>query len=237
MGYRLPQHGCMIKGRRAARWLAAGTALAGVSWAVCAGFAWARFGRSGAGTTRRDADELLDHFMPEFDVSIGHQLRVEAPAERTFAAASALDLRKSRLIRAIFRGRELLMRSKPVKEEAPATLFAWAESLGWRLLGEVPGCEVVFGAVTKPWEPNVVFRPLEPDRFARFHEPGYAKIVWTVRVDPTGPSQSMVRTDTRVLITDPQSRARFRRYWAVLSPGMLLIRYAALRMVKRSIFT
>jgi hypothetical protein len=35
-----------------------------------------------------------------------------------------------------------------------------------------------------------------------------------------------------VLATDPVSRARFRRYWAALSPGILLIRREALRLVK-----
>jgi hypothetical protein len=34
------------------------------------------------------------------------------------------------------------------------------------------------------------------------------------------------------MTTDPVSRARFRRYWAFLSPGILIIRYEILRLVR-----
>jgi hypothetical protein len=42
----------------------------------------------------------------------------------------------------------------------------------------------------------------------------------------------MFRTETRVATTDAYARERFRRYWAVFSPGILLIRRASLRLVK-----
>jgi len=35
-----------------------------------------------------------------------------------------------------------------------------------------------------------------------------------------------------VATTDSMARERFRRYWAVLSPGILIIRYEGLRLVK-----
>ena len=40
------------------------------------------------------------------------------------------------------------------------------------------------------------------------------------------------RTETRVHTTDARSRRLFRRYWAVFSPGILLIRRASLKLVK-----
>jgi hypothetical protein len=36
-----------------------------------------------------------------------------------------------------------------------------------------------------------------------------------------------------VSTTDATARRRFRRYWAVMSPGILLIRYEMLRLVRR----
>jgi hypothetical protein len=36
-----------------------------------------------------------------------------------------------------------------------------------------------------------------------------------------------------VVTTDAQSRRRFRRYWSVVSPGILLIRHETLRLVRR----
>ena len=44
--------------------------------------------------------------------------------------------------------------------------------------------------------------------------------------------EAILRTETRVVTTDPESRERFRRYWSVFSPGIVLIRYEVLRMVK-----
>jgi hypothetical protein len=55
---------------------------------------------------------------------------------------------------------------------------------------------------------------------------------WTIEVDPVGASSSMFSTETRVATTDPVSRERFRRYWALLSPGILAIRYETLRLTK-----
>jgi hypothetical protein len=104
--------------------------------------------------------------------------------------------------------------------------------MGWGVLAEVPGREVVMGSVTKPWEPNPVFHPLPPGEFASFQEPGYVKIVWTLRADPAENGESMFRTETRAIATDPAARRKFRRYWALLSPGILLIRTMLLPAVK-----
>jgi hypothetical protein len=88
------------------------------------------------------------------------------------------------------------------------------------------------GGVTKPWEGEAKFRPLPPDQFRAFDEPGYAKIIWTLSVEPDGDEACVFRTRTRVATTDSLSRRMFRRYWSLLSPGILLIRLEALRLVK-----
>ena len=88
------------------------------------------------------------------------------------------------------------------------------------------------GAVTQPWEPNVVFRALPPDEFIAFDQPGYVKIVWTLRADAIGVNASIFRTETRVIATDATARAKFRRYWSFLSPGIILIRRASLKPLR-----
>ena len=80
-------------------------------------------------------------------------------------------------------------------------------SIGWGVLAEVPGREIVMGAVTQPWLADVVFRTLPPDTFAAFAEPDYVKIVWTLRSYPIGDTESVFRTETRVSTTSP-ARAR-----------------------------
>jgi hypothetical protein len=73
---------------------------------------------------------------------------------------------------------------------------------------------------------------LSPDEFAGFDEPGYVKIAWTLRADPVGIDRSVFRTETRAIATDAVARKRFRRYWALVSPGIVLIRVALLPAVK-----
>jgi hypothetical protein len=88
------------------------------------------------------------------------------------------------------------------------------------------------GAVTKPWEANVVFRSLPPNEFATFNEPGYVKIAWTLRADANSPTNSVFRTETRAVPTDAMARRKFRRYWSLLSPGIIAIRWMMLRPLK-----
>jgi hypothetical protein len=215
------------------RWLVIGSVLTASSWAAWTGIAWLRYGRRNSQTGSDESDALLDRFMPDYEVADRRELRIAAPAETVFEAATSLQLHNSKIIYGIFKCRELLLGSSRTKAAMPENLLAWARALGWSLLGQIPGREVVFGAATRPWEADVVFRPLEPDDFAEFHEPGYAKIVWTLRVDPIGSNDSVVRTETRATTTDRVARAKFRRYWAIFSPGIVLIRLLALRMVKR----
>ena len=106
------------------------------------------------------------------------------------------------------------------------------KALGWGVLAELPGREIVMGGVTQPWDPNPVFRALPPDEFVVFSDPGYVKIAWTLRADPAGDGKSVFRTETRAVATDPESRKKFRRYWSFLSAGIIAIRRAMLPVVK-----
>lgn len=140
----------------------------------------------------------------------------------------------SPLIRAIFALRELpgQVRGAPVAPVARRPIVEWVTAGGWRQIAEVPGRQFILGAVTQPWKQTVHFRGLPADAFAAFHEPGYAKIAVTFEAEPGGSATSVFRTETRVVTTDALSRERFRRYWALLSPGILLIRYELLRLLK-----
>jgi hypothetical protein len=172
--------------------------------------------------------------MPRSDIVEVHRTPVDASAAATFDAARSVDLHQSRVVHAIFRGRELLMGATPPDRPSPLPLVTELLSLGWGVLEEVPGRELVLGAVTQPWRADVSFRALPPGEFAAFDSAGYVKIVVTLAADPVGPHASLFRTETRAVATDAASRARFRRYWSVFSPGILLIRTQALSLVRRA---
>ena len=214
-----------------AQLLAAGVGLAATSYAAYVGLTWYRYGQANhAGSD--DQDVLLDTFMADYEVVERHRVRIAAPAEIVLMAASEMDLQGSVISRGIFKARERILGADPDATVRPRGLLALVKSLGWGVLAEIPGREIVMGAVTQPWMANVVFRALPPDEFAAFHEPDYVKIVWTLRADPLGPAESMFRTETRAVSTHPASRARFRRYWSFLSPGIILIRWLSLGPLK-----
>ena len=221
--------------RRGARFAGAavGAAVGAAALGVIAYAAptWLRYGRV---TPPPHAEPLLDRFMPAYEIVERHEVRVAAPAAITFDAARRMDLYESPLVRAIFRGRELLMRADAPAERAAQSLVDECLALGWGVLAEEPGREIVLGAVTKPWEPNVRFQALSPERFASFNDPGYVKIVWNIAADSTSDMTSVFRTETRATSTDAFARTRFRRYWSLLSPGIILIRRESLRLVRRA---
>jgi hypothetical protein len=217
--------------RRTGALAAAGGALAIAGYAAYVAGAWLRYGRA-ARESGLAADPLLDRFMPQYDVVERHHTRTAAPAEITLAAAAETSLRHSPLVRVIFRMRELVLGSQPDAGTQPKGLLAEMKSLGWRVLAEDPGREIVMGAVTQPWKGDVVFRGIPANEFVGFHESGYVKIAWTLRADPVSPIESVFRTETRVIATDPIARQRFRWYWARFSPGIVLIRRAMLGAVK-----
>jgi hypothetical protein len=220
----------MTKSRRLGGALLGAAGLAALSYAGYVSTTWARYGRR---RVRGAADPLLDRFMPDYEVAERHELRVRAPADVTFLAARDLDLSRSAIVRAIFAGRSLVMGAEPAREEGPAPLLEKVLALGWGILAEVPGRKVVLGAVTKPWNADVVFESVEPNAFAAFDRPGYAKIIWTVEAEAVDAETSIARTETRVATTDPRSRERFRRYWAAVSPGIRLIRRRMLRTLRK----
>jgi hypothetical protein len=218
--------------RSVGRWAAASLGLAAASYAMYAGLTWLRYGQVILGVPGEETDSLLDRFMPTYDVVERHQVHVTAPADMTFAAASEMDLQRSRVIRAIFKGREWITGSQQGRDPETRTFVSQMLAIGWGRLAEIPAREIVMGAVTQPWMADVVFRPLPPDEFERFSEPDYVKIAWTLRVDPVGAAESLFRTETRVATTSPAARLRFRRYWSLVSPGVVLIRRMSLGLVK-----
>ena len=138
------------------------------------------------------------------------------------------------MIRAIIKARELALGGEPDARPHPATLLEQMQSIGWVVLAERPGREIVLGSVTRPWETAPVFRSIPPAEFREFAEPGYVKIAWTLSVDPIDDKRSTFHTETRVCTTDHDAREHFRNYWSFVAPGVELIRVAMLRPLKRA---
>jgi hypothetical protein len=213
---------------------AGATAAAGLmAYGTWTAVAWARYGHPRP--ERHPPDDLLDQFIPHPEVDEYHQLEVDAPAPITFAVAKGMDLQAAPIVKGIFwlRAVPTMLRGRPSRPPGPRGLVEETLALGFDVLAEVPNREIVVGTYTQPWHQQVTFHPLPPEEFATFAEPGYVKIVYTLGAEQLGPGRSRFVTRTRVVTTDAEARRRFRRYWAPMSAGILLIRYVSLPMVKR----
>ena len=213
-------------------WLLAAGGLTALTYGALVAKAWRGYGRPRAPAIGEE-DALLDDLIPVYDIVERHCIRVHASANVALRAASEVDLFASPVVRLIFKTRQVVLRAEPQEASAPSGLVELAKSLGWGVLSESPGREIVMGAVTQPWKPNVVFESLPAEAFQQFSTPDYVKIAWTLRADPAGAHNSMFRTETRALATDATARAKFRRYWALVSPGVWFIRRLTLRPIKR----
>jgi hypothetical protein len=186
----------------------------------------------------------MDEFSPHFDVAVVHSDVFRAAPADCYRAAMEVDLFQAPLARALLGIRALPRRAAGRLRVRTATASAAEASpstfrlkdlvgLGWILLGETPGVELVLGQVSRPW--RAVADPTDakptPEEFTNFDAPGYAKITAGLRIDPYGNDSSIVTIETRVALTDEESRRRFRRYWLVIGPFSSFIRRIALRLV------
>jgi hypothetical protein len=199
---------------------------------------------AGAAGTPSGSRLLLDEFAPHFDVAVVHSDVFRAVPVECYRAATDVDLFKAPLVRALLVMRALPrrvageLRGRPPTASAPEASLSTFRlkdlvGLGWILLGERPGVEMVLGQVSCPWRAlaDPADAPTTPEEFASFDEPGYAKIAAGLRIDPYGNDSSILTVETRVVLTDDESRRRFRRYWLVIGPFSSFIRRVALRLV------
>ena len=214
-----------------------GATAAGLALAAAAGYVgvqWTRYGH--VDPERHPSDPLVDRFLPDPVVDEYHSLRVTAPAPMTFEAAKKMDLQASPFVKGIFALRAIptMLKGEPLRLGGSEGIIKDSLAGGWGLLAEEPGREIVIGTYTQPWHENVEFRALEPDAFAGFDEPGFVKIVVSLAAEPLGPQESLFVTRTRVATTDEEARRKFRRYWAPMSSGIILIRYLTLPLVRKA---
>ncbi len=203
-----------------------------LGWLFYAALAWIRYGSQNA-SFRAVGDDPLDALLPSPEVDELHQTWVPVPATSVLEIAKEIDLQRSPSIRALLAIRTLPARLRGRAEpRRPQGLVEETSAIGWGVLVDRPDFYAA-GAVTQQWQGEVEFRGLPASEFAAFNEPDHAKIVWTLEADDLGKGGAIFRTRTLVATTDIKSRRRLRLYWAVFSPGILLIRQAALRLVQR----
>jgi hypothetical protein len=191
---------------------------------------------------------LLDWVLPEFDATLVEHRLIEADPETVYEAVKAVDLgsiaRGNPAIRALFATRAAAERvistltNRPgpaVVSDAPIRLGDLPEHGEWVRLGEDPPRELTFGVIGRFWAGETVWKTIDADRFVAFDRPGFAKIACSVTVRPYGGLRSLVTYEARTLGLDPESSAKFLRYWRLVWPGVAIVMRAYLRAVAEEV--
>jgi hypothetical protein len=166
---------------------------------------------------------LIEVYMPDYDVRARYETRVRASAEVTYEALRRVDLFASWPVRALFAIRRLPARGRDARFLTKRTFESFTSS--GALLAEERGREAAFGIIGRFWawrRPS--YTPPVSRDIASFAEPGWAKSVLTMTVDPLDGTTTLLSTETRVKCTDAGSLRRFRLYWALIGPFSGLIR-------------
>jgi hypothetical protein len=182
---------------------------------------------------------LIDRYLPEYDVSLDCQTRVNAPPEQTYRAIREADLRDP-VISALFALRELPMRlTRRLRGEpappAPRRITLGSitqDGPGWAVLADEPGKGLVIGSVGRFWERDYGGRAVTAEEFVSFREPGYAMLAIAFSLQPDGLGGTLLHYEARTRTTDATAYRKFHRYWALIRPGVALVMRSALHRIK-----
>jgi hypothetical protein len=168
----------------------------------------------------------LDEFLPEYQFSERHALAIDATPARIDAAFREVSIADLPVARALWWARRL---GKPYGE--PTRPFVGGEVPGV-VLDDVPDEGIVLGLTGQFWRVRGGRRdpapPRTADEFLAYARPDTCKAVIDFRI-----GDRRFSTETRVHVSDPTARTKFRRYWYVVRPFSGLIRILFLRATRR----
>ena len=106
---------------------------------------------------------------------------------------------------------------------------------GWIMLALRPRNELALGLVGKFWRPVIEYADVPPESFTAFAEPGWAKTLYLLAVEPLAEHRTLLKAVMRTATTDEHARRWFRRYWTYgVGSGAHVIVGALLEMVREA---
>ncbi len=177
---------------------------------------------------------MLEPFIPQPRLTELDHIDVGAPAAKAYEVARHLDLTRAPLVRLLFGLRTIPSRLRG-REHGPARLAIddiTGAGSAFRMLADEPGRGFVVGAIGRFWEPAIRWAEAAPESFAAFAEPGWAKVAWSVVVEPRGDSASRVSVALRLDATDDASWRAVHRYFRLIGPFSRFIRRQMLRRLQ-----
>ena len=131
---------------------------------------------------------LIDDFMPAFDFSETHNIRIRATAKGVFVVLNEIDICESPVIRWLFR-----LRGLPAKSVTLSDL----RKFRFETLGEVENREILLGLAGRFWTIKGDLRKIDSENFRQFNEKGFAKAIWGFSLDESD-GETDLTTETRI---------------------------------------
>ncbi|HEY8559590.1 MAG TPA: hypothetical protein VIL74_04240 [Pyrinomonadaceae bacterium] len=169
---------------------------------------------------------LIDEFLPVYNFSERHEIKIRASAADVYAAVGSTDFNESWIIWSLLGLRGLAFGNASKK----MTLRDAFDNFS--VLDEKPDEEILLGLAGKFWTPTGCLQKIDAGNFKDFNEKGFAKAAWSFSVSETG-GETLLKTETRVRCLDEASRQSFALYWGVIKPFSGVIREEMLRLIKR----
>ena len=182
--------------------------------------------------------QIVDRFLPEFDLAVVEHVVVEAGTDETFAAIARAELAGDRILRVIGSAREWSEHVAAAQlgidlPAAPKTLGdLLGTDYGWVELADEPGGARVLGLVARPDPFRLSIEHVTAGGFASFAEPGFARLVAAFTVEPEPAGRTLLGLELRAQATDEETRGYLRSAGFVGRPGAGTVARRALALVK-----
>ena len=177
--------------------------------------------------------EILESNLPHYDFVERHQRLIPATTTDVWRAMQTAQVHGSAITRGAVTLRMLPARLFGRVVSKPAPLYDLRGMKSFLRLGEKVERELVLGMVGQFWRPRGGLKIIEPEAFAEFVDPGYAKLAWGFALESTG-GGTLLRTETRVQCLSADSKRKFRPYWMIIRPVSGLIRGQILAGIGRA---
>lgn len=169
---------------------------------------------------------LIDDFLPTYEVSERHEVKIHATAVDVYQAVRELDISRARITRWLFRLRGIPTSSKFSLEDFLKMRFV--------LLGERQNEELLLGLVGRFWTPTGKLQRLNAEMYRSFNKEGFAKAAWNFSLTPETVDTTLLVTETRVHCMDKASQRQFRFYWLLIGAFSGIVRKEILQELKRN---
>lgn len=176
----------------------------------------------------------LDRFAPTYQFREVHETRIDAPAERVYAAIKTVTPDEISLYQTFTWIRRFGRPAPPGVLNAPGrrSILDTATRSGFMMLAEEANREIVFGTLAiRPGGLAIPEQPT-PDGYQRLDKAGIAKATMNFLIDPIDAGRSRLVTETRVYATDERALRAFTPYWLAIYPGSAILRVTWLRAIK-----